>query len=109
MPEKVLTITEFARMGGKARAARYSKQTLAKWAAKGGRARARKYSPEELRAFAANAGRRAWKITPENERRILERLAAGVPHAEIASEFDLSLRAIGRLVSRHPELYRRKG
>lgn len=34
---KPLTITEFARLGGKARAKKYDKATLRKWAKKGGR------------------------------------------------------------------------
>ena len=35
--KKELTITEFARMGGKARAERHSKAQLRRWAKKGGR------------------------------------------------------------------------
>lgn len=37
--DKPLTITEFARLGGRARAAKYPKATLRKWAKKGGRPR----------------------------------------------------------------------
>lgn len=37
--KKPLTITEFARLGGKARAAKFPKATLSKWAKKGGRPR----------------------------------------------------------------------
>lgn len=35
--DKPMTITEFARLGGKARAQKYGKATLSKWAKKGGR------------------------------------------------------------------------
>ena len=83
MTKKVLTVTEFASMGGKARAARYT--------------------PAELRAFAENAGRRPWKITPEVKRRILAMLGQGRTQAEVARRFGMSLRTVGRLKARNRE------
>jgi DNA-binding NarL/FixJ family response regulator len=97
MTKKVLTVTEFASMGGKARAARHDAATLSKWARHGGKARAARYTPAELRAFAENAGRRPWKITPEVKRRILAMLGQGRTQAEIAKRFGVSLRTVGRL------------
>ena len=61
--------------------------------------RAAKHTPEELRAFAENAGRRPWKITPKVRKRILGMIAEGRKHREIAEQFGVSLRAIGRLVA----------
>ena len=101
MAKKVLSITEFARMGGKARAARHDAATLSKIAAKGGKARAAKYTTAELRAFAENAGRRPWKITPKVRERILAMIAKGRNHQEIADRFGITLRSIGRVVARN--------
>lgn len=97
---KELTITEFARMGGKARAAKTTARQRQRWSAKGGKERAARHTPEELRAFAATGGRQPWKLTPAVQRRILEMLNQGRKHQEIADKFDVSLRAIGRLVAR---------
>ena len=97
MTNKVLTVAEFASMGGRARAARHDAATLSKIAAKGGKARAARYSREELRAFAENAGRRPWKITPRVRERILAMLKQERDHTEIAKRFGVSLRTVGRL------------
>jgi DNA invertase Pin-like site-specific DNA recombinase len=97
MTKKLLTIAEFASMGGKARAARRDAATLSKIAAKGGKARAAKYTTAELRAFAENAGRRPWKITPKVRERILAMLKQERDHTEIAKRFGVSLRTVGRI------------
>ncbi len=103
MNEKSKAAALLGRLGGKARAARHDPETLSEIAAKGGKARAAKYTTEELRMFAKNAGRKPWKITPAVRRRILARTAAGAKHEEVAKQFDVSLRAIGRLVAREKQ------
>jgi DNA invertase Pin-like site-specific DNA recombinase len=83
MGKKPMTVTEMARMGG--------------------RARARKYGKVKLRAFASNAGRRPYKLVGNTVRRLGAMLAAGKSHAEISKRLGLSLRTIGRVVARQKQ------
>ncbi len=100
MNEKSEAAALLGSLGGKARAARHDSATLSKISAKGGKARAAKYTTDELRMFAKNAGRKPWKTTPDVRLGILARLAAGAKHKDIADEFKVSERAIGRLLAR---------
>lgn len=79
MGKKPMTVAEMARMGGRARAARYTR--------------------EQLRDFAKNAGRPA-KLDGRARRRLRQLLAAGKSQAECAAELGMSLRTIGRAVAR---------
>jgi hypothetical protein len=74
-----MSVAEMARMGGLARAERYSKAQLRKWAKQG--------------------GRRPYKLVGETVRRLRAMLAAGKSHAEISKRLGLSLRTIGRVVA----------
>ena len=78
MSEKPLTVTEMARMGGRARAA--------------------KYTPEQLAEFSKNAGRPA-KLDGKARRKLWAMLAVGTSHAECAAEMGVSIRTVGRLVA----------
>jgi hypothetical protein len=79
MVEKPMTVTEMARMGGLARAKAYSKAQIRAWGKQGGR-------PGALdgRAIA----------------RLKNLLAGGKSQAECAAELGVSVRTIGRVVSR---------
>jgi DNA-binding NarL/FixJ family response regulator len=79
MGKKPITVAEMARMGGRARAARYT--------------------PEQLQEFAKNAGRPA-KLDGRAQRRLRQLLAAGRTQAECAAELDVSTRTVGRAVAR---------
>ena len=73
--------------------------TVVEMASKGGRARAAKYTREQLRDFAKNAGRPT-KLDGRALRRLSQLLAAGRSHAECAAELGVSIRTIGRAVAR---------
>jgi uncharacterized protein YerC len=73
--------------------------TVAEMASMGGRARAAKYSREQLQEFAKNAGRPA-KLDSRAQRRLRQLLAAGRNQAECAAELGVSTRSIGRAVAR---------
>jgi hypothetical protein len=73
--------------------------TVAEMARIGGRARAAKYSHEQLRGFAKDAGRPA-KLDRRARRRLRQLLADGKNQAECASELGVSIRTIGRAVAR---------
>ena len=90
--------------GGMVRSERLSAEEKARIAAMGGKKRRELHTPEELREFARNAGRKPWKITPAVRQYILARLEQGRPHREIAAEFGISLRAIGRLKAQKSKL-----
>jgi hypothetical protein len=72
--------------------------TVAEMASKGGRARAAKYTREQLRDFAKNAGRPA-KLDGKPRRRLGQLLAAGRTQAECAAELGVSVRTVGRAVA----------
>jgi DNA invertase Pin-like site-specific DNA recombinase len=76
---KELTVREMASMGGKARAAKYSKR--------------------QLRAFAKDAGRKP-KLGDREWAALFAMLKAGRTQAECAREFGISTRTIGRAVAR---------
>ena len=84
MGEKPMTVTELARMGGRARAERHSKAEIRRWGKQGGR-------PAKLdhKALA----------------RLERLLAAGKSQAECAASLGVSVRSIGRAVAglRRPE------
>jgi hypothetical protein len=73
--------------------------TVAEMASKGGRARAAKYTREQLWGFAKNVGRPT-KLDRRAGRRLRQLLAAGRSQAECAAELGVSLRTIGRAVAR---------
>jgi hypothetical protein len=73
--------------------------TVAEMASLGGRARAARYTREQLRDFAKNAGRPA-KLDGRARRRLRQLLAAGRSQAECAAELGVSTRSIGRAVAR---------
>ena len=73
--------------------------TVAEMARIGGRARAAKYSHEQLRGFAKDAGRPA-KLDRRARRRLRQLLADGKNQAGCASELGVSIRTIGRAVAR---------
>ena len=79
MSEKPMTVAEMARMGGIARAKRYSKTQLRKWGKEGGRP--------------ASLGRKALA-------RLETLLHKGKSQAECAVELGVSIRTIGRAVAR---------
>jgi hypothetical protein len=79
MGKKPMTVTEMARMGGRARAAKYSREQLAK--------------------FSRNAGRPS-KLDGRARRKLRQLLAAGMTQTECAAELGVSLRTIGRAVAR---------
>jgi DNA-binding NarL/FixJ family response regulator len=79
MGKKPITVAEMARMGGRARAAKYSR--------------------EQLREFARDAGRPA-KLDGRARRRLKGLLAAGKSQTECAAELGVSIRTIGRAVAR---------
>jgi DNA invertase Pin-like site-specific DNA recombinase len=76
---KELTVREMGRMGGKARAAKYSKR--------------------QLRAWAKLAGRKP-KLNEEEWVRLFAMLKAGKTQEECACEFGISTRTIGRAVAK---------
>src|SRR5712692_4059949 len=73
--------------------------TVAEMASMGGRARAAKYSREQLREFAKDAGRPV-KLDGRARRRLRQLLAAGRSQAECAAELGVSTRTVGRAVAR---------
>jgi DNA invertase Pin-like site-specific DNA recombinase len=79
MSEKPMTVAEMARMGGLARAKRYSKDQLRAWGEEGGRPVAL-----DRRALA----------------RLRKLLRAGKSQAECATILGVSVRTIGRVVAR---------
>jgi hypothetical protein len=79
MDKKLMTVAEMARLGGIARAARYSKAQLRKWAKLGGRP--------------------PYKLAGKTLRQLRAMLAEGKSHAEISERLGLSLRTIGRVVA----------
>ena len=74
-----MTVTEMARMGGRARAAKYSR--------------------EQLREFAKGAGRPA-RLDGRARRKLKALLAVGRSQAECAAELGVSTRTVGRAVAR---------
>jgi hypothetical protein len=83
MSNKPTTVAEMARMGGIARAQRYSRFQLRKWAKQG--------------------GRRPYKLVGNTVRWLGAMLAAGKSHAEISKRLGVSLRTIGRVVARQKQ------
>jgi hypothetical protein len=79
MGKKSMTVAEMASMGGRARAARYTRQ--------------------RLREFAKNAGRPV-KLDGRARRRLGQLLAAGRSQAECAAELGVPTRTVGRAVAR---------
>jgi len=79
MGKKPMTVAEMARMGGRARAAKYTRK--------------------QLREFAKGAGRPA-KLDGGARRRLRHLLAAGKSQAECAPILGVSVRTIGRVVAR---------
>ena len=65
----------------------------------GGRARAAKYTPQQLAEFSKNAGRPA-KLDGRAKRRLRTMLAAGRTQAECAAELGISIRTVGRAVAK---------
>ena len=79
MSKKPIKVAEMARMGGRARAA--------------------KYTPEQLAEFSKNAGRPA-KLDDRAWRRLKALLTADKTQDECAAELVVSTRTIGRALSR---------
>jgi hypothetical protein len=73
--------------------------TVAEMASLGGRARAAKYTREQLREFARDAGRPA-KLDGRARRRLRQLLATGRSQAECAAVLGVSARTVGRAVAR---------
>jgi hypothetical protein len=73
--------------------------TVAEMASMGGRARAARYTREQLRGFAKNAGRPV-KLDRRARRRLKQLLAAGRSQAECAAELGVAPRTVGRVVAR---------
>jgi hypothetical protein len=73
--------------------------TVAEMARMGGRARAAKYTRKQLREFAKGAGRPA-KLDGRARRRLRHLLAAGKSQAGCAAELGVSARTVGRAVAR---------
>lgn len=73
--------------------------TVVEVASMGGRARAAKYTREQLRHFAKGAGRPP-KLNGRARRRLRQLLAAARSQAECALEVGVSTRTIGRAVAR---------
>jgi len=80
--KKAMTVTEMASMGGRARAARYTR--------------------DQLREFARDAGRPA-KLDRKGLSQLRRLLAAGRSQAECARVLGVSVRTIGRAVARIPD------
>ena len=76
--------------------------TVVEMARMGGRARAAKYSPEQLAEFSKNAGRPP-KLDGKAKRRLRAMLAAGKSQTECAADLGLSVRTIGRAVARRSD------
>jgi len=76
---KELTVRDMARMGGIARAKAHSKTQLRKWGEEGGRPH---------------------KLTGKSLERLRRMLAAGKTHSEISKRLGVSLRTVGRAVTR---------
>jgi hypothetical protein len=79
MSEKPMTVVEMARMGGLARAKAHSKAQIRAWGKQGGRPA---------------------KLDRKRFARLKQLLAAGKTQAECAAELGVSVRTIGRAVSR---------
>ena len=73
--------------------------TVAEMASMGGRARAAKYSREEISEFAKDAGRPV-KLDGRARQTLRGLLASGRSQAECAVELGVSIRTIGRAVAR---------
>ena len=73
-----MTLTEMARMGGRARAERHSKAEIRRWGKQGGRPA---------------------RLEPRALSRLARMLAQGKSQAECARVFSVSVRTIGRAVS----------
>ena len=76
---KELTVREMARMGGIARAKAHSKTEIRAWSKLGGRPH---------------------KLTGKSLEHLQEMLAAGKTHSEISKRLGVSLRTVGRAVTR---------
>jgi hypothetical protein len=79
MSEKPMTVTEMARMGGIARAKAHSKADIRKWGMMGGR---------------------PGKLDRKARARLRKLLASGKSQAECAAVLAVSLRTVGRVVTR---------
>lgn len=79
MGEKPVTVTEMARIAGRARAAKYTREQLAE--------------------FSKNAGRPA-SLDGKAKRKLRALLAAGKNQAECAAALGVSIRTVGRVVAR---------
>jgi hypothetical protein len=73
--------------------------TVAEMASMGGRARAARYTRDQLREFAKDGGRPP-KLDGRARRRLRQLLSAGKSQAECAAELGVSIRTIGREVAR---------
>ena len=73
--------------------------TVAEMASMGGRARAARYTREQLREFARDAGRLA-KLDRKGLATLKRLLATGTTQAECAAILGVSARTIGRAVAR---------
>ena len=74
-----MTLTEMARMGGRARAERHSKAEIRRWGKQGGRPA---------------------RLEPRALSRLARMLAQGKSQAECAAEVGVSTRTVGRAVAR---------
>jgi hypothetical protein len=72
--------------------------TVAEMASMGGRARAARYTRGQLREFAKSAGRPA-KLDGRARRRLRQLLSTGKSQAECAAELGVSIRTVGRVVA----------
>jgi hypothetical protein len=79
MGKKPMTVAEMARMGGRARAAKYTREQLAE--------------------FSKNAGRPP-KLDGRARRKLRALLAAGKTQAECAVELGVSVRTVGRVTAK---------
>jgi len=73
--------------------------TVAEMASMGGRARAARYTREQLREFARDAGRPA-KLDRKGLATLKRLLPTGTTQAECAAILGVSIRTIGRAVAR---------
>jgi hypothetical protein len=73
--------------------------TVAEMASLGGRARAARYTREQLREFARDAGRPA-KLDRKGLATLKRLLATGTTQSECAAILGVSVRTIGRAVAR---------
>ena len=73
--------------------------TVAEMASMGGRARAARYTREQLREFARDAGRPA-KLDRKGLATLKRLLATGTTQSECAAIMGVSVRTIGRAVAR---------